>query len=467
MRTQDDRHFTGRGGTVRPGAAREGAGLPEGALGLGAGLDLGEIAGLIMEATVPRFADAAGIYVLEHLLTAGEPDGGAGGGRVVARRLAVGLSEGGRQVPSGAFPAGEVVAFDGGSPYARCVTSGEPVLSGQLDGETLHQAASRPGGRAIVSQFSSFLAVPMLAGEEVAGLIMFARTTASPAFGHRDADAMAALASRAGACVAGALLLIRQRSAMDALHRVLAPRNPPVPPGIDVAGRCLPAAGHAFSGDWYDVISLPGSRTGLVVGDVMGHGPEAAALMAQLRAAAHALAGLDLAPAELLRQLDRTAAAFASGSYATCTYAVLDAHEGSCLIARAGHLPPVVALPPPLSPPAGATRVPDLPSGLPLGLGVAIYDERRIAVPPGAILGLFTDGLVEGRRRTSDEGILALRSALARSAASTSTRHPGWLPTTCDALIASLAGQREDDTTLVLARIPPRGRAHPSAAGTL
>jgi hypothetical protein len=418
-------------------------------LQLAAGLGLGEIAGLILEATVPRFADAAEVYVLERLLTGGEPGGSTGGGSVVVRRLGAGISEGGRPAPADAFPAGEVLALDPAGRYARCLATGDPVVFGPLGGKALEWVAGRPGGKATVSQFSSFLAVPMVSRELTCGLLVFGRRAAARGFGDGDAAAVAGLAARAGACVVGALLLMRQRAAMDAFQRALAPRTPPVPPGAEIAGRCLPAAGHLVSGDWYDVISLPGPRTGVVVGDVMGHGPEAAALMAQLRAAAHALADLDLEPAELLRRLDRTAATLPTVSYATCTYAVVDAAGGSCVVAAAGHLPPVLALP------GGVTRVPQLPSGLPLGLGVAIYGQDRFTVPPGATLALYTDGLVESRSRTSDEGILALRSAL--------SRQRGSLPDACDTLIGSLADGREDDTTLVLARIPaPRPQPLPT-----
>jgi serine phosphatase RsbU (regulator of sigma subunit) len=209
-----------------------------------------------------------------------------------------------------------------------------------------------------------------------------------------------------------------------------------------VAGRCQPAAGHTLGGDWYDIIPLPDGRTGIVVGDVMGHGPEAAAVMAQLRAAAHALADLDLAPAELLHRLNRLAAMLDRITLATCVYAVIDPAGPACTLAGAGHLPPVLALP------DGTTRVPGLPAGQSLGLGTAIYGQARIKLPPGAILALYTDGLVETRTRSYDHGILALRSLL--------SRERGHLETVCDALIRSLAEHHEDDITVVLARIPPR-----------
>jgi serine phosphatase RsbU (regulator of sigma subunit) len=91
------------------------------------------------------------------------------------------------------------------------------------------------------------------------------------------------------------------------LQRGLLGMRPAVPAGLEVAGRCLPAADAVISSDWYDVIPLPRGRTGLVVGDVLGHNPAATTVMAQLRGAAHALADLDLAPAELLGRLNRSA----------------------------------------------------------------------------------------------------------------------------------------------------------------
>jgi serine phosphatase RsbU (regulator of sigma subunit) len=173
----------------------------------------------------------------------------------------------------------------------------------------------------------------------------------------------------------------------------------------------------------------------------MGHGPEAAAVMAQLRAAAHALADLDLPPAELLQRLNRATTMLQRITLATCAYAVIDPDGQSCTLAGAGHLPPILALP------DGTTRVPELPPGQSLGLGTAIYGEARIKLPPGAVLALYTDGLVESRTRSFDQGILAVRSLLARE--------HGPLDAVCDALIASLAGRCEDDVTVLLARIPP------------
>jgi serine phosphatase RsbU (regulator of sigma subunit) len=153
---------------------------------------------------------------------------------------------------------------------------------------------------------------------------------------------------------------------------------------------------------------------------------------------------MDLAPAELLHRLNRLAAMLHRITLATCVYAVVDPAGQACTLAGAGHLPPVLALP------DGTTRVPDLPAGQSLGLGTAIYGQARIKLPPGAILALYTDGLVETRTRSYDHGILALRSLLARER--------GPLEAVCDSLIRSLADRYEDDITVVLARIPARLR---------
>jgi hypothetical protein len=410
-------------------------------ISLGTGIDLAEVTRLTLAASVPGFAVGASVFALEHLLKEGEPTGQPVAGQVVARRLGAKFARPGRRVPGGAFPPGEVIAFAADSPLARCVSSGRPVRFSKPD----RQATERlgPVGREVVAGYTSFLAVPMTARDTVTGFMVLVRAPGGPAFSERDAAAAARLGAQAGAGILNALALMRQQSIADALQRGLLAAEPVIPPGLEMAGRCLPAAGHVIGGDWYDVIPLPGNRTGLVVGDVMGHGPEAAAVMAQLRTTAHALADLDLAPADLLQRLNRVTTTLQRITLATCAYAIIDADRHACTLAGAGHLPPILALP------DGTTRVPELPPGQSLGIGAASYGQARIKLPPGAILALYTDGLVESRTRSFDQGILALRSVLARE--------HGNLEAICDALIASLAGRCEDDITVILARIPPDG----------
>jgi hypothetical protein len=418
------------GKALRPGL------VTETELRLHSSLDLAGMASLVLEVTVPDFADAGSVFVLEHPLHAGEI--GGSGGELVACRLGTRLAHVSRPVTAGAFPAGEMTAFAADSPYARCVRGGEPVIFVRPDSQTLERA--RPGGREILSRYASFLAVPAAAGAEVAGFLAFGRSACSPAFTDADAATAARLAAATGTGLANALTLMRHRSIADTLQRSLLAAEPAVPRGLEVAARCLPAAGQIVGGDWYDLIALPAGRSGVIVGDVMGHGPEAAAVMAQLRAAAHALAQLDLEPAELLGHLDRVTETLRRPLLATCVYAIIDPASQSCTLSAAGHLPPVLALP------DGTTRVPDLPGGQSLGLGSAVYGQARIKFPPGAVIALYTDGLVETRTRSFDQGILALRSALPAG--------PSQLDAACDRLIGSLAERFEDDVTVVLARIP-------------
>ncbi len=413
---------------------------PRGELGLllGAGFDLAEIAKQVMDATVPGFADGTGVFVLERLFRGGEPAARPDGGVVLARRLGTGFALAGRRSSNAAFPSGEVIAFAADSPMGRCVHSGLPVVYEQLDGRILEHV--RSDGKALLSRYTSFLALPMTVRDTVIGFIGLAREPGKLAFADRDAAAAASLVARAGTTIVGALTLLEQRTIADALQRGLLAAKPSAPSWLEVAGRCLPAAGQLIGGDWYDIVPLPRDRTGLVVGDVMGHGPEPAATMAQLRAAAHALADLDLAPSELLWRLNRSAETLPALALATCAYAVIDPVGQTCTIAGAGHLPPVLAGR------DGTTWIPELPPGQSLGLGPAVYGEAHIKLPPGAILALFTDGLVESRTRSFDQGILALRDVLSGSWAD--------LEVTCDSLIGTLAEYYEDDVTVVLARIP-------------
>jgi len=403
---------------------------------LGPSLDLTDIAGLLLDITVPRYGDGGAVFVLERLV-AGHPDPG---GQLVVRRLANRFAGPDSELARAAMPPGELLAFTADSHYGRLLSGAGPQRFGEMDQAVMERI--RPGGRQVLGRHRSFLAVPMTARGSVAGALVVSRTGRAVPYTDADTAAVAGLAARAGASLADAAEFARRRRDTDALRRGLVPVTPPVPDHVEVAWRSMPAPGHLVGGDWWDIVGLPGGRTGLVVGDVMGHGLTAAMLLAQLRAAAHTLADLDLEPAELMRRLDRSAAALPGGTCATCVYAVVDPAEGSCTMSLAGHLSPVLALP------DGRTHLPALPAGLPVGLGAGQFGQARIKLPPGAVLALYTDGLVESRTRSFTKGVLALRSAI-------SGEH-GDLAGTCDTLIESLRHQ-EDDVTVLLARIPPGG----------
>jgi anti-sigma regulatory factor (Ser/Thr protein kinase) len=236
------------------------------------------------------------------------------------------------------------------------------------------------------------------------------------------------------------------------LQRSLLPQSVPEPPGVQLAFRYVPgSSGAAAGGDWFDVIPLAGGRIALVVGDVMGHGLRAAATMGRLRTAVRTLAGLDMAPDELLRRIndlgDDLAQSRAEGWMATCVYAVYDPSTRRCTLARAGHLPPVLVCPED-GPDGGAVRQLDIPAGVPLGVGGVEFESAEVGIPDGAVLVLYTDGLVETRGEDISEGIERLCDVLRRSRGNDS------LEGACDDLLDGMAHGREpDDVALLMARL--------------
>ena len=431
--------------------------LNEATARIGSSLDLAETASEVADAAVPWFADVAGIYVIERLRAAEElatPQAGPG---AAVRRLAARLS-GQLEAATGiTLPPGEVVVLEVDSLRSQAMATGKPVLSSN-------------GPRTAVG-CTSFLTMPLIARGAVVGCAVFGRSPASPAFSPGDVALAGALAARAAVGIDNARLYDRERRTAQALQRGLLPGRPDIPAGMEVAHAYLPVGDHVVGGDWHDIVRLPDGRAALIVGDAMGHGPEAAAVMVQLRTAAHTLAELGLPPGQVLRKLDAMAAAMdtaatdpaamnpatmdpaamagpdtmAAGTaapFATCVYAVIDPCGGASVIAQAGHLPPVLVLP------GGETEVLDLPPGLPLGLGAGSFQVTRFTLAPGATLALYTDGLVESRSRPIDDGLAALRDALSSALAAPGSTLDG----ACQTVTRRLCEQGEDDIPLMLAR---------------
>jgi hypothetical protein len=409
---------------------------------IGTTLDLPRTAREVVDVAVPAFADVASIFVAERLLAADEPARRQAGPAAVVRRLAARLVGQPAAVTDELLRPGEVLVFGGDSPSLRAMSTNGPVLFDRLDAQTAEWIGRRPGGRELTT-WASFLTVPLTARGMVLGCMTFGRAASSPPFGPADIAAADELVSRAAVCIDNARLYDRERRSAVALQQGMLASEPQVPAGMEVAHRFVPVGSSMVGGDWHDIIPLPGGRAALIVGDAMGHGPEAAAAMIQLRTAAHTMADLDLPPGEMLGRLDRMAASLPDASFATCVAAVIDTSDGSCVIAAAGHPPPVVAQA------DGVTQVLELPAGLPLGLGVGSLQVTEVRLPPGATLALYTDGLVEARTRPLEEGIAALRESLSAALA-----RPGETLDGCCARVTSeLRQQGEDDVTLVLARI--------------
>jgi serine phosphatase RsbU (regulator of sigma subunit) len=229
---------------------------------------------------------------------------------------------------------------------------------------------------------------------------------------------------------------------MDSIGCLL-PRRIPDVPGLELAGRYVPAETAAeVGGDWFDVIPLSRGRCALTVGDVTGHDMRAASLMGQLRTANRTLATLDLAPEEILTRLDQiTTDLTDEETSATCIYAVHDPASGDWDIARAGHpLPAMIR--------AGhGAAFPDLPPGLPLGVGLGggHYQATRLHVPQHSTLVLYTDGLIESPAADMSTGMARLARTLNSVSQLTVTE-------ACDTLLAAQAPHPADDIVVVMAR---------------
>ncbi len=203
--------------------------------------------------------------------------------------------------------------------------------------------------------------------------------------------------------------------------------------------------GTQVGGDWYDVLDLGAGRTAFVVGDVMGRGVRAAAVMGQLKSAARAFATLDLAPTEVLEHLDTLVQDLTGDQIVTCIYAVHDAVEQTLTWANAGHLPPLVLR----SADGGVVRQDAEATGPPLGAGFFGAEPVVVDVTDGDVLLLYTDGLVERRGGDIEEGVAALADLLAAWA----DRPLADLPA---ALVDTLVGdERDDDVALVAVRVVP------------
>jgi serine phosphatase RsbU (regulator of sigma subunit)/anti-sigma regulatory factor (Ser/Thr protein kinase) len=248
---------------------------------------------------------------------------------------------------------------------------------------------------------SSLLGVPLVAEGEVLG-VLHVGTLRARLFNREDAELLQTAADRI-ALVTRTRMSDLDRAAASALQRSLMPGALPRVTGIEFAARYIPGEAGGLGGDWYDVFSLPSGRLGIVIGDVVGRGLQAAVVMGRLRSALRAFALEEDDPAEVLERLDANVQHFEENVMATVLYAIVEPSLDRLSLSTAGHLPPIMAGP---GEPAALVNVPvDLPVGVSVG---APRRTTEIALPPDSLLFLYTDGLVERRGVALDTGLDAL-----------------------------------------------------------
>jgi hypothetical protein len=229
------------------------------------------------------------------------------------------------------------------------------------------------------------------------------------------------------------------------LQRSLLPTGLSAPSSVEVRHRYLPGSKMIeVGGDWYESIALPGGRVALVVGDVAGHGVRAAVTMGRLRTAIHTLARLELPPGETLQQLDELMQELGvrEPHFATCIYAIFDAVAGTCEVASAGHLPPLLVRP------DGTNEFLDVSPAPPLGIGTGPTKSRTLDIDDGSLLVLYTDGLVEKRTADIDEGLTRLREIFGPGSAA----RP--LEDLCKATLDGVySDHQRDDIAVLIARL--------------
>ncbi|MEY9989139.1 serine phosphatase RsbU (regulator of sigma subunit)/PAS domain-containing protein/anti-sigma regulatory factor (Ser/Thr protein kinase) [Streptomyces sp. V4I8] len=421
--------------------------LYDAGLSIGTSLDVLRTADELARVPVPRFADFVTVDLADAVLHGEEPAPTA----TDMRRAAVCGSRDDHPLSE----QGRLFDYLPSTPQARGYGSGRSQLVRDLPTATEWRVQDPERAQAIIDYgIRSLITAPIQARGVVLGVANFWRADQHEPFNEDDLSLAEELVARAAISIDNARRYTREHALAVTLQRSLLPQAMPEQNALDIAYRYLPAQ-SGVGGDWFDVIPLPGSRVALAVGDVVGHGLHAAATMGRLRTAVHNFSALDLPPDELLSHLDdlvgsidqHEAAESAAGVVgATCLYGIYDPVTRRYVVARAGHLAPALVQP------DGTVTFPDVPAGPPLGLGGLPFQTAELCLAEGTQLVLYTDGLIEDRRRDLDVGMELLRDAL--------MDHPGRPPEeTCRHVLDSLLpGRPKDDVALLVARtreLPP------------
>jgi serine phosphatase RsbU (regulator of sigma subunit)/anti-sigma regulatory factor (Ser/Thr protein kinase) len=412
---------------------------------IGGELDMDQMAPELINVVVPHFCNAAGLLIRESLIGDEDPPGDSADGSQLLRRLAV-AHDNDDGAWDATFPTGEVLRYPPDTPYTKCMTTGLPVSEIMVEStaDKIADAWIRQPVSDLLGQ-SSLLVLPLIARGIMLGFFVCTRLPGYRRFDAYDTELGMEFASRAAMFMDNAQRYSRERATALTLQRSMLPTGLSAPSSVEVKHRYLPGSQLIeIGGDWYESIALPGGRVALVVGDVAGHGVRAAVTMGRLRTAIHTLAMLELPPAETLQQLNELMQELGAREphFATCVYAIYDAVSGSCELASAGHLPPLLVRP------DGTTELLDISPAPPLGVGSGPIQSRVVEIDDGSLLVLYTDGLVERRTEDIDVGLAKLCDIFGPGSAD----RP--LEDLCKATLAGVyADQQRDDIALLIARL--------------
>ncbi|WP_406216290.1 SpoIIE family protein phosphatase [Streptomyces decoyicus] len=432
--------------------------LNDASVRIGSTLDVTRTAQELADVAVPALADFVAVDLLDSVLRGAEPVPGPVDSTPTMRRSGQqSVHEG---CPEAGLAVGEAVQRSPTSPIARCLLKGESLVEPVLDFATSSWVTEDPVRAAVIRAFGfrSVMVAPVQARGITLGAATFFRSRRLGPFVADDVQLAEELVARAAVCVDNARRFTREHTAARVMQQNLLPHELTGGSALEVASWYFPAdAPSGVGGDWFDVIPLSGARVALVVGDVVGHGINAAATMGRLRTAVRTLANLDLPPDELLARLDdlviglvkthRTDPPADAGNPsvastfmgATCLYAVYDPVSRRCSLARASHLPPLIVGP------DGAVECPDVPAGPPLGLGTLPFESVELELTEGSLIALYTNGLIETCDRDIGVGLSRLSGALA--VPGRTLKEVGG-----NVVKALMTGPPSDDAALLLAR---------------
>jgi len=312
----------------------------------------------------------------------------------------------------------------------RVAAEGQPVHIPDVSKADIFNPILRQKG------LRSLLGVPLIAGGEVTG-VLHVGSLGDRVFTPEDADLLQRTADRA-ALEIHSRLSERERGLAEELQRSLLPQWLPSFPGMRVAARYSPAASALLGGDWYDAFVTRTGRLCLAIGDVVGRGFRAAAVMAQLRSGLRAYALDERPPVELIERLNTLLRQLEPGRTATLVYIVLDPRSSEMEVVAAANAPPVLVSP------TGDARLLDVSPAPPLGATSSpTYEPLKTELTPGSRLLLYTDGLIERPGESLDVGLGRLLGA--------SSNWEGTVDSFCQHLFDDLLPEEgtDDDSALI------------------